>query len=111
MGIKNYLSILKQAKVIIGNSSSGILEAPVLQTPTLNIGYRQVGREKGNSVFFAEAKQRDIITKLNQILKKKEIVYDHFYGKKGASEKIFKILKKKFNQNKINVYKEFYDKI
>ena len=46
-----YLSLLKHVDLVIGNSSSGILEAPYLKTPTINIGRRQDGREFSRSVF------------------------------------------------------------
>jgi len=47
---EEYLSYLKGAKVLIGNSSSGIFEAPVVRTPSINIGTRQQGRLRGKSV-------------------------------------------------------------
>ncbi len=47
---KDYLPTLKSADVVIGNSSSGIIEAPSLGTPTINIGRRQEGRECAASV-------------------------------------------------------------
>ena len=41
MGIKNYFSLIKYSSGLIGNSSSGILEAPTFKIPILNIGDRQ----------------------------------------------------------------------
>ena len=43
MGHSNYLSMMKLSNVIIGNSSSGILEAPYFEKPVVNIGDRQRG--------------------------------------------------------------------
>ncbi|WP_373230798.1 UDP-N-acetylglucosamine 2-epimerase [Cohnella sp.] len=50
LGQLKYLSLLKYVDVVIGNSSSGIFEAPMFHKPTVNIGQRQKGRVKGSSV-------------------------------------------------------------
>ena len=60
-----YLSLLKHSDCIIGNSSSGIIEAPVLETPTINIGHRQSGREFSRSIFNCENKKSEIVKKIN----------------------------------------------
>ena len=62
-----YLSLLKHVDLVIGNSSSGILEAPYLKTPTINIGRRQDGREFSRSVFGCNYKKKDILAKINYI--------------------------------------------
>ncbi len=49
-GRKRYASVLKKADVVIGNSSSGIIEAPAVGTPTVNIGARQRGRLRAPSI-------------------------------------------------------------
>ena len=49
-GRTNFLSCLKLSNIIIGNSSSGIIEAPSLKTITINIGDRQKGRVKSKSI-------------------------------------------------------------
>ncbi|MBP3193949.1 UDP-N-acetylglucosamine 2-epimerase [Natronogracilivirga saccharolytica] len=54
MGQKRYLSALKHAACIVGNSSSGIIEAPSLKTGTVNIGNRQKGRVRAESVIDCE---------------------------------------------------------
>ena len=50
LGVKNYLSIMKHCKVLVGNSSSGIIEAPSMRIPTVNIGNRQMNRTSSSSV-------------------------------------------------------------
>lgn len=50
LGQRRYLSALYHADVVVGNSSSGIIEAPALQTPTVNVGDRQRGRPRAASV-------------------------------------------------------------
>ncbi len=50
LGMEKYYSILKLSHIVIGNSSSGIIEAPIMGTPTINIGSRQMGRARSPSV-------------------------------------------------------------
>lgn len=50
LGIRKYLSLMKYAEFVLGNSSSGIIEAPVFQVPTINIGDRQRGRLQSKSI-------------------------------------------------------------
>lgn len=50
LGQRTYLSLVKHASVVVGNSSSGLAEAPALKTPTVNIGTRQDGRPRAASV-------------------------------------------------------------
>ena len=57
LGMRRYLSALKYASMVIGNSSSGIIEAPSFRIPTVNIGDRQKGRVRADSVI--DCKPRD----------------------------------------------------
>ena len=50
LGVRRYLSLMKYAEFVLGNSSSGIIEAPVFQVPTVNIGDRQRGRLHSKSI-------------------------------------------------------------
>ena len=61
MRFESYLTLLKNAKVIIGNSSSGVREAPVLDTPCVNIGSRQAGRVQHPLVFDCEVTEQFIM--------------------------------------------------
>ena len=69
LGSKRYLSLLKETAVVIGNSSSGILEAPLLATPTVNIGDRQKGRLCATSIFHAPCDPKAIASAIHQALK------------------------------------------
>jgi UDP-N-acetylglucosamine 2-epimerase (non-hydrolysing)/GDP/UDP-N,N'-diacetylbacillosamine 2-epimerase (hydrolysing) len=60
LGQTRYLSMMKHASVVLGNSSSGIYEAPYLQTPTVDIGSRQRGRAAPTSVIRCEADEISI---------------------------------------------------
>jgi len=103
LGSLKYLSCLSLVNVIVGNSSSGLLEAPTLKIPTINIGDRQKGRLKAKSVIDCGPKCRKIFNNLQKILyNRKKINYRSFknpYGKAGASKKIVNILEKKDYRN------------
>jgi UDP-hydrolysing UDP-N-acetyl-D-glucosamine 2-epimerase len=60
LGQQRYLSLMKLADVVLGNSSSGLTEAPALQRATVNIGDRQKGRLKASSVIDAKEQRDDI---------------------------------------------------
>ncbi|UQZ33838.1 UDP-N-acetylglucosamine 2-epimerase (hydrolyzing) [Paenibacillus sp. PK3_47] len=60
LGQLKYLSTMKYCSAVIGNSSSGIIEAPVFLKPTINIGDRQKGRLKANSIIDCAPKEKDI---------------------------------------------------
>jgi len=66
MGQVQYLSALKHASVVVGNSSSGIIEAPSLRVPTVNIGDRQKGRLRAKSVVDCSPTKDAIIKALEQ---------------------------------------------
>jgi len=92
MGQLNYLSAMKHASLVIGNSSSGIIEAPTFQVPTVNIGDRQKGRVAANSVFHCEESIKAISGAIKKALEHKTEHVVNPYGFGGASEKIVKKL-------------------
>jgi len=55
LGLQRYLSAMKICSAVVGNSSSGILEAPIFKVPTVNIGDRQKGRLRVKSIIDCEA--------------------------------------------------------
>lgn len=108
LGMKRYLSAVRYAAFVLGNSSSGILEAPVLGTPTVNIGIRQKGRLMTDTVINCRTDASEI---LNAIRKAEMMNHQatNFYGDGTTSEKIVEIMKKHLNQKGINLKKGFYD--
>ncbi len=99
LGIENYLSLAKQVDVIIGNSSSGLIEVPCLRKPTVNIGSRQTGRIKVASVVDVELNKQDIIQAI-------KLALSHDFQEKISSMKI------PFKQNKASYkIKEILKKI
>jgi len=68
LGLQRYLSAMKICDAVVGNSSSGILETPAFEVPTVNIGDRQKGRIRTQSIIDCEPHQDAIITALQQAL-------------------------------------------
>lgn len=92
MGQKKYLSALKNVNLVLGNSSSGIIEAPFLKTATINIGDRQRGRLKADSIIDCSNNAEQILKSIKKALskefQKKVLVVESLYGKGNASSKI-----------------------
>ena len=102
----DYLGMIKNCGVLLGNSSSGMIEASYFQTPVVNIGIRQEGRERGKNVFdVKDGLTRSIyhhISKALKMRKTKRFTSGHIYGNGKASEKIVKHLEKvNFNKDLI----------
>jgi len=111
LGQKKYLSILKLVDCMIGNSSSGLLEMPTFKKASINLGIRQKGRIKSQSVIDSKIKRIDIIKSIKKVYSKKFIGTlknsKNPYGLPGASKKIANIIKR---YNFINILeKNFYD--
>lgn len=108
LGMKKYLSVMKYSEFILGNSSSGVIEAPSIGTPTVNIGNRQKGRMMAKSIINCEPICEDILNAID-LASKCEHVASYIYGNGNTSDKIIKIIKNTFNKNNFDVQKEFYD--
>lgn len=94
---QNYLAILKNAACIVGNSSSGLLEAPTFCVPAVNIGRRQMQRYRGHNVIDVDFNYEDIIdaierassSEFRQWLKEN---IDNPYGDGHSSARILDLL-------------------
>lgn len=110
LGQLRYLSALKFMDVILGNSSSGIIEVPYFNIPTINIGDRQKGRILSRSVIQAKPTIESIALayqNASDISFRTEIrSQDQLYGSGNTVEKIMNILR---NCNINNLKKSFYD--
>lgn len=96
---KDYLSLLSQVSVLIGNSSSAIIEAPSFGLPVVNIGTRQRGRERADNVIDATYDRKNITECINKAIydnefREKANLCRNPYGDGTASEKIGEILPK-----------------
>jgi len=111
MGSLNYLSTLQFVDGVVGNSSSGLAEAPTFKIGTINIGDRQGGRMKAESVIDCNPDQKSITTAIKKLysnrFQNKLKTVSNPYGKGKATEKIMKILKKTKIPDELK--KEFYD--
>ena len=103
----DYLHVAHYSELVIGNSSSGVLEIPYLDRPVINIGTRQDGRIFPKGVFCTDFKATDIVDKISLALTRHE-KSEKIYGTPGCiSEEIYKILSNISTENLI--YKKFYD--
>lgn len=97
LGQIRYLSALKHVSMVIGNSSSGLTEVPSFKIPTINIGDRQKGRIKAQSVIDCLPLKQEIVKSislgLSSDFQKKLLNITNPYGREGASRKIVEILK------------------
>ncbi len=93
LGQLRYLSAVKYAAAVVGNSSSGIIEIPSFKVPTVNIGERQRGRMAADSVFSCAADTDAIVTTLKKVLDADLSQVSNPYGKGNASGAILEHLK------------------
>lgn len=109
LGQQRYLSLMREADVVIGNSSSALIEAPALKKATINIGNRQKGRLKASSVIDSVGERREITEAirfalsgqfLNALSRTKSL-----YGEGNVGFKIKEVLK----CVELNVQKSFYN--
>ena len=111
LGQLRYLSAMSHCDLIVGNSSSGIIEAPFLKKAVVNIGSRQSGRLKAACIIDCKAKQADIKTAIDQALSPQFQALlpgvQSLYGEGNSAEKIITILKA-INLTEIRK-KKFYD--
>jgi UDP-hydrolysing UDP-N-acetyl-D-glucosamine 2-epimerase len=93
LGHLRYLSMLAQVDAVVGNSSSGLYEAPSFDIPTVNIGDRQKGRLQATSVFDCEADADDILRTLRTALETDCTGTQNPYGDGKAIPRIISLLK------------------
>lgn len=94
---REYLGLMSLASVMVGNSSSGIIDAPSFGLPVVNIGIRQEGRERGDNIIDVKHEKSDIIGAMNKALTDKEFLKEvkkceSPYGDGRASRRIADIL-------------------
>jgi len=111
LGQLNYLSCMAIVDGMIGNSSSGILEAPTLKVGAVNIGSRQLGRSQSESVINSPANKVELGKALDKLLSPEFQATLEFcnspYGEGGASVQILQILRKASFDGILG--KSFYD--
>ncbi len=98
LGKKRYLSMLNTCNIVIGNSSSGIIETPSFKKATINVGIRQNGRIHPNNVIDVIGDKHEIIKAINRALYDEGFKIElenvkNPFGDGNASKRIVKILK------------------
>ena len=83
-----YGDLLNSFDVLIGNSSSGIIEAPSANIATINIGDRQKGRISGPSVYNVKGNSKNIYKTIDRVLNNKKIIFKNHYYKKNILNRI-----------------------
>jgi GDP/UDP-N,N'-diacetylbacillosamine 2-epimerase (hydrolysing) len=109
LGQIRYLSAIRHCQVVIGNSSSGLIEVPSFKKPTVNIGDRQQGRTESKSVISCKPEKKSILEAINVALSEdfqnqlKSIINPYGEGNSSIkildtilSKSVHNILKKKF---------------
>ena len=113
LGIRRYLSLMRYAEFVIGNSSSGIIETPVFHVPTVNIGDRQKGRLQSESIVNCEPDAESIVKAIQIALsdKHKEICKTVVspYGIGNAAVQIADKTIEAVVNGRIDLKKSFYD--
>lgn len=113
LGIIRYQSLLTHAAMVIGNSSSGILECPVLKIPTVNIGDRQKGRIRAVSVLdclptkehIEECIKKALSVEFQELTK----MCDNPYGDGQTSSRIFDVVYDFLTAGFLEIQKDFFD--
>lgn len=113
LGVKRYLTAVKYSNMVIGNSSSGIIEVPSLGVPTINIGDRQKGRIQAKSIINCEPTYLSIteaFEKANDLEFRKSIEHiDNPYEKSDTSKNIVEIIRIFLKSDHIDIKKKFHD--
>jgi len=96
---EDYISLMKYVSVLVGNSSSGIIEAPSFRLPVVNIGTRQFGRERASNVIDADYEKKQIKEAIKKAVSSKKFKNQlkrchNPYGDGHAGERIVKVLNK-----------------
>lgn len=110
---EEYLALIKYSTGLIGNSSSGLIEAPSCGVGTINIGNRQQGRVRGESVIDVESDEVSITEGINELIsadfqtRLPEMLNPYF--QENAMEKAYTAIKKFLADSKLSQPKGFYD--
>jgi len=95
---EEYLSLMKSTNLMIGNSSSGIIESPSFKIPVINIGGRQKGRSRSENIIDVEPVKNKILNAIDFAVNNKDFLEkvsdcENKFGDGKASQRIVKILK------------------
>lgn len=113
LGVRRYLSLMKHAEFVLGNSSSGIIEAPAFGIPTVNIGDRQRGRLQSESIINCATDAKSIGSAMEKAtsleFKQKSRGVISPYGKGDAAVNIAKTIIEFVLYKNLDLKKKFYN--
>mgnify|MGYP006075265969 CR=1 FL=1 len=92
-GKRNYFSAMYYAKFLLGNTSSGIIEAASFKKYVVNVGDRQKGRAQSSNIIDSEFNSTDIIKSVHKCIKLGEYIGENIYFKANSADTIVKIVK------------------
>jgi GDP/UDP-N,N'-diacetylbacillosamine 2-epimerase (hydrolysing) len=92
-GKENYFSAMYYSEFLLGNTSSGIIEAASFNKNVINVGDRQKGRAQSNNIINSNFSSSEIIKAFNKCLSLKPYSGDNVYYKAGSAKKIVKKIK------------------
>jgi len=93
LGSQSYFTAMNYCSLLLGNTSSGIIEAASFKKYVINLGNRQKGRLAGDNVIHAPIDKEKIIKAVKFIETKGDYLFDNIYYKEGATNQIIKIIK------------------
>ncbi|MCL6446061.1 MAG: UDP-N-acetylglucosamine 2-epimerase (hydrolyzing), partial [Alicyclobacillus sp.] len=108
LGQQHYFSAVRWVDIVVGNSSSGICEVPSLGRPTVDIGDRQKGRLRGNSVIHCEAQTDAILRAIDCALRFHGKI-ENPYGDGTSSQKIVQEIKRHLYRGVRQQLKPFFE--
>lgn len=113
LGVRRYLSLMRYAEFVLGNSSSGIIETPAFHVPTINIGDRQRGRLQSESIVNCNTDKESIINAIHKALSDEHKAVCRMvvspYGTGNAAKQIAARAIKTVMEENIDLKKKFYD--
>ena len=113
LGSRRYLSLMRYAEFVLGNSSSGIIETPAFGIPTVNIGNRQKGRLQSESIINCTEDMQNIINAINYAMSFnfRSICKDvqNPYGDGRAAQRIGNMIWETVKGDNINLKKTFFN--
>lgn len=113
LGVRRYLSLMKYAEFVLGNSSSGIVETPAFHIPTVNIGDRQRGRLQSRSIINCHTDKASIEAAIRQAMTPqfravcRNVISP--YGDGHAAERVARKIEQVILHTEIDLKKKFYD--
>jgi GDP/UDP-N,N'-diacetylbacillosamine 2-epimerase (hydrolysing) len=109
LGHKLYINLMRNCSVVIGNSSSGVIESPILGVPSINIGNRQNGRYMADTVVQVETNKEHIVSAIKETLNKTNHDISHAFGLGKTSDLIVSHIKRFLDEYNPSNIKKFND--